>query len=634
MSRRDGEPAARGPRVDPPNAPRGTGAREPSAPPESQVRPSGVRRRQGRLSFRGIAASPGIALGPAFRVDSGQAVVPRRRITTAEVDLEVARLQAALEASRRELEELRDEVGDGAGADHGLILDAHLMMHRDELLADATFARIRDRRINAEWALREILDALAARLGAASSGYFRERVADVEHVGAHILRYLQPTPGGGADGLPEGPVVLVARDLTPADAARLFRHEVQGVVTSLGSATGHTAILARALAIPAVVGVTDLTRVVAEGEELIVDALRGEVVAGGAPEEREQARGRARRYLAFRHGLEDKADPDAATRDGVAVELTANVDLPDEVPHVRRSGARGVGLYRTEFLFLDRVEPPTEEAQLAAYVRVVEELAPHPVVFRTCDLGADKLMPGDVTLRSQNPALGLRALRLSLARPADFRIQLRAILRAAAHGTVRLMFPMVATVAELRQAKAHLAAVRQELIDAGVSHGDPEIGVVVEVPSAAIRAEQLARECDFFSVGTNDLVQYTLALDRLNPWVADLARNLDPAVLRLIEMTVTAARRAHRRPPSICGDMASDPLALPLVVGLGVRCLSTPFTAVPLVRETVRRLRADEATRVAQAALGLDDAASVEALVRREFAPVLGDLWEEQGLAV
>ncbi|HJK97230.1 MAG TPA: putative PEP-binding protein, partial [Polyangiaceae bacterium LLY-WYZ-14_1] len=264
----------------------------------------------------------------------------------------------------------------------------------------------------------------------------------------------------------------------------------------------------------------------------------------------------------------------------------------------------------------------------------VEELAPHPVVFRTCDLGADKLMPGDVTLRSQNPALGLRALRLSLARPADFRIQLRAILRAAAHGTVRVMFPMVATVAELRQAKAHLAAVRQELIDAGVSHGDPEIGVVVEVPSAAIRAEQLARECDFFSVGTNDLVQYTLALDRLNPWVADLARNLDPAVLRLIEMTVTAARRAHRRPPSICGDMASDPLALPLVVGLGVRCLSTPFTAVPLVRETVRRLRADEAARVAQAALGLDDAASVEALVRREFAPVLGDLWEEQGLAV
>lgn len=591
--------------------------------------PSSEPPRRARVAFRGIAASPGVATGPAFRVDPVAEAVPRRRLRAGATEAEVERLRVAFDGSRRELEELRGDVGQEADAEVRLILDAQLMMHGDALLADATIGRIRDEGINAEWALREVLDELEARLGAASSGYFRARAADVEQVGTHVLRFL-----GGGDArpaAPDVPSVLVARDLGPADAARLFKEPTLGVVTALGSATGHTAILARALAIPAVVGVTDLTRVVSEGEPVIVDALFGEVVVGAPEAEQSRAADRSRRYFDFLQWLEEKRDPDTRTRDGVPVTIAANVDLPGEVPHVQRAGAKGVGLFRTEFLFLEGPDGPGEDAQLATYRETVEALAPHPVTFRTCDLGADKLLPNDRTLRSQNPALGLRALRLSLARPEPFRAQLAAILRAAAFGPARLMFPLVTSVGELQEARQHLEEVRAELVGRGEAIGDPPVGVMIEVPAAALAAERLAARCDFFSVGTNDLVQYTLAADRLNPWVAGLARGLEPAVLRLLSLVV-AASEAHDAPPSVCGDMSSDPLALPVLVGLGYRSFSMPFSAIPLAREVLRRIDVPAAEDVARRALDLDGAAQTEALVREAFEPDLGELWREQGL--
>lgn len=581
--------------------------------------------------LRGIPTSGGVGVGTAVMLDHRGPLFRRRHVTEQSVPTEIGRLRRAIEASRKEIEEVRVSLPDEHQAEYGLILDAHLMMHRDELVVDMAVRTIEKERINAEWALRRTVDGLKGQLRGAGSDYFRERADDIEHVAQHILRHLTGT--AEIRGPIEGPSVVVARDLSPADAARLLGTEVQGLVTFFGSTTSHTAILARTLEIPAVVGVTRLLGLIDSGDTLIVDALHGEVILHPSPEEAEQARARGERYRAFTGRLRALRDTPSATRDGEAVTLLANVELPAEAALAATEGAEGIGLYRTEFLYLDRPNLPSEQEQLKVYTDVVHVMGEHPVVFRTFDLGADKLPMGDRLPRSPNPALGQRALRLSLARPELLKAQLRAILRAAAEGNVRIMFPLVTRVDELRRAKALVEECADELDREGHAHGPIKIGTMIEVPSAALMADALAVECDFFSVGTNDLIQYTLALDRGNPEVAYQAQALDPAVLKLLAATARAAK-SHGIQLTMCGDMAADPVALPVVIGLGYRRLSVPVAFFGLAREIVRRLRCDQAREAAEAALELPTAADVRSLVLERFCDVLGDLWEEQGISL
>jgi phosphotransferase system enzyme I (PtsI) len=583
----------------------------------------------GREALNGIAASPGVAVGRVTVFDRRSVPFPRRRIAPEQVDSEVTRLVRAIEAARREIEAVRDALPTDAGSDHRLLLETQLLMHGDELLLNGATSAISDGLINAEWALRRTVDEMRARLRSAPHAYFRERADDVEQVGEHVLRVLT----GVSRALPEltEPTIFVASDLSPAEAAQLPSGMVMAIVTDAGSASNHTAILARALQVPAVVGVNDVTRLVGPGDLVIVDALRGEVILDPDEEEQGRARERGERFSAFRGRLRDSDRRAAQTIDGVHVALFANVELELDVTHAHHEGADGIGLYRTEFLYLQRNEPPSEDEQAALYSRVVRRIAPKPVVFRTFDLGADKLPLG--MRRGPNPELGLRGLRVAFERPELLVTQLRALLRASIHGNVRVMFPMVSGVSDLRRARVLFARAREDLDEAGVSYGPIAIGSMLEVPSAVLMADVLAGECDFFSIGTNDLTQYTLAVDRGDPRVAHLARSLDPAILRLLERAHTIAEE-RTKPISICGDLAADPVATPILVGLGFTNLSMPMGALPVVREAIARIDREKAGAVAREALRQGSASDVERLVAAHYGEVLGDLWEEHGIVL
>lgn len=580
-----------------------------------------------RQVLTGIAASPGVAVGKVCLFDRGHLYIPRRYIARELLAEEEKRLHTAIEASRNELELIRQRIG--PATEHRLLLDAQLLMHRDELLIHGAIELLRERSINAEWALAQVIARIADRMRAATESYFRERAVDIENVGERILHKLVGTkhelPQMGPDS------VIVADDLGPADAAQLLRSSACGIAIDLGSASSHTSILARALEIPAVVGVRQLSRLVADDDAIIIDAFRGEVVLWPSDEEQAQARARAERYRAFTRSLRERVARTLETADGARVRLDANVELPSEAAVALQEGASGIGLYRTEFLYLDRVIPPDEDEQTKVYRDVAQVLSPRPVVFRTFDMGGDKLHGCHPSSELMNPALGLRALRLGLAMPELLLTQLRAMLRASACGDVRIMFPLVSSVEELRSARALVNTARAQLEAEGIALGSLQVGCMIEVPSAVLMADTLAQECDFFSVGTNDLVQYALAVDRTNPRVAHLASPLHPAVLRLLEMIVQAARR-HRRELTMCGGMAADPLALPVLLGLGYDQLSVDVGYLPLARATIERIDLMLAKKTAEDALCCATTAEIKALIVERFRASLGDLWAEQGL--
>ncbi|MFT3921471.1 MAG: phosphoenolpyruvate--protein phosphotransferase [Myxococcales bacterium] len=580
-----------------------------------------------RRVLSGIAASPGVAVGRVCIVDRSHVYVPRRYVARDELAAEEKRLHQAIEASRMELESIRARIG--SVAENRLLLDAQLLMHRDELLIDGAIELLRERSINAEWALAQVIARIAERMRQANEEYFRERAVDIEHVGQRIQHKLV----GGDMMLPQvGPdSVIVADDLGPADAAQLLRSMAGGIAIDLGSASSHTAILARALHIPAVVGVRNLSRLVADDDLVIVDAFRGEVVLSPSESELELARSRGQRYRTFTQGLRERVGPSVQTREGTQIVLDANVEVPPEAALALAAGASGIGLYRTEFLYLDRTSTPNEEEQATIYRDVAQVLAPRPVVFRTFDMGGDRLHGFEREADSFNPALGLRALRLGLSHPSLLKTQLRAILRASELGNVHIMFPLVTSVQELRCARALLAQVTQELEAEGVALGEVKVGCMIEVPSAALTAGALARECDFFSVGTNDLVQYAMAVDRSNPQVAHLGNPLHPAVLRLLEMT-TKAGKQHNIDVAMCGGMAADLIALPIVLGLGYEHLSVDIGYLPLTRACIERVDMKMAREVAAYALECGTAEEVRELVMRYFRTDLRELWEEQGL--
>jgi len=566
--------------------------------------------------LQGAPASPGIAIGHAVVVRREMPMVPRFEVLPAEADSEVARLREAVERSREQLERIRGPVAHVEIVD--AIFRAQVMILEDRRLFEDAAQRIRHSRVNAEWAVREELGRLEAVFLAMEDPYLRERLTDVRFAVRRLLLNLLGREPERLDGL-QGPSIVIANDLSPAEAVQLDRSAVVGFVTEAGGRASHTAITAASLGIPALVGVEGATDAARDGDLVIVDGGTGRLLLRPAALDRERYEARARGQQAARRSLLRGADLPAETRDGRRVELLANIERSDEIPWIRRCGARGVGLFRTEFLFMDREALPDEEEQLAHYRAVLEGVAPDGAVIRTLDIGGDKLPAGMQRRLEANPALGLRGVRLCLADRGLLRTQLRALLRAGVHGRLRVLLPLVTGVEEV-------TAVREEIEDARAAlerEGRPaaagvELGVVVETPAAVAVADLLAREADFFSIGTNDLVQYTVAVDRENEHVAYLYDALHPAVLRQIRAVVEEGHRAGRT-VAMCGEMAGDPLCSLVLVGLGLDELSMNAAALPRVKRIVRGASFEEARTLARDLLGLRSAAEVADRLRKEM---------------
>lgn len=586
---------------------------------------------QRELELKGIGAAPGIAAGPVLRLKSDDLPLPEYAIPAEDVPREMIRLEEALLETRRQLNEIQRRVGEAMGSESAGIFEAHLHVVDDPGFVDEVYRDVREKRRNVETVLLAVSERYAQTLLQMDDDYLRERAADIRDVTRRILRNLT---GGGGDLLAglETPRVLVARDIAPSEIAACDRRKVLGLVTELGSPTSHAAIMARAMDLPAIVGLQGAAGLVADGDRVIVDGVRGVLVVRPTPA-REEDYGRiARSRAIIQKRLATLKDEEAVTRDGHAVALSANIEMPADVEAAWARGARGIGLFRSEYLFLAGPGEPSEERQYKAYAEVAKRIAPETAIIRTLDLGGDKLAAGGRAAEEANPFLGWRAIRLCLDRPALFKTQLRAILRASAHNPrLRIMYPMISSAAEVDRANRLLEECKAELAAAGLAFNPGiEAGVMIEIPSAALTADLIAPKVKFFSIGTNDLVQYTLAVDRVNERVAHLYEPTHPAVLQLIRLTVEAGRR-HGIWTGVCGETAGNPVLAPLLLGLGVEELSASPGAIPLVKEVIRRIRYSEAQDLAEAARSMATGAEVLGQCRdlvRRVAPEILELAE------
>ena len=573
----------------------------------------------------GIPAAPGVAIGRVFPVDRRRARVPRFHIPPEEVESEIARLDAAVKESVEQLLQIRRSLGEG---EQGAILDAHRLMADDPSLLEGAKGLIREELLNAEWAVRRLVRDMSEKLG--SDGYLAARRADLDEVGDRIVHNLigeKPM----LVALPEEEVVIVAFDLPTAEAAVLLSSgKIKGLVTDFGSKTSHTAILARALEVPCVVGAGQASEIARAGDVIALDGSTGEVLV--SPDAEEIRRFEAARAAAKSREAELLEDRDlpAQTRDGRRIFLFANIEFPEEVPSVIAHGGEGVGLYRTEFLYLNREELPTEEEHYSAYSSILERMQGRPVTIRTLDLGGDKLPIGHRS-HEPNPALGLRAIRFTLRHPQLFRTQVRALLRASLHGTLQIMLPMIAAVGELREAKVQIEAIRQELLREGkpVQEKIP-IGIMLETPAAALAADRLARECDFFSIGTNDLIQYSLAIDRSNRDVAYLYKPLHLGVLRLIQASVEGAKDAGIE-CAMCGEMAGDPVYALILLALGLDNLSMNPADIPKVKRVIRSTTLADAKKLLEEAMAFSSHDEIERYVLNQMQERFPEAFEDAG---
>ncbi|MCW1884788.1 phosphoenolpyruvate--protein phosphotransferase [Luteolibacter flavescens] len=552
--------------------------------------------------LQGIPVSPGIGIGPVHVVARGFSAPEVYEITEGEIPAEKERFRVALEETKVQLDELQERIKAISGEEESRIFEAHLMVLEDRAMLDRVAEAIASRRQNAEFAFYAVMQHFLEAMRRVPDPYLRERTADLEDVCQRVLRNFREEEMPRHTE-PDGQHLLVAYDLTPSDTAAINRRHVLGFATELGSVNSHTAILARSLGLPAIVGVEDAVLDVRTLTPAILDGYSGRLILHPSPETLQRYRELQDRKEKVRQDLEAQRDEDTTTTDGRKITLSSNIEFIDEVAFVQKSGAKGVGLYRTEFLLLDGEEMPGELEQSEAYARLAKALAPHPVIIRTLDAGGDKLPVEPLTEPEPNPFLGWRGIRVSLDRPGMFKEQLRAILRASAHGKLAVMFPLVSGLGEVRRAKDHLKECMDELAAQGVPFDEKlETGVMIEVPSAAVIADLIAPEVDFFSIGTNDLIQYTVAVDRVNHHVADLYRPTHPAVVRLIKRTVDAAVDAGIW-TGVCGEMAGDIRLTPLLMGLGVEELSVGPHQVPRVRRAIRALSHAECQEMANQAL-------------------------------
>ena len=580
------------------------------------------------IRFHGAGVSPGIAQGAIHVVRDDLDDVARYRIEPAQIANEIGRFEAALIQTRTQILEMQQKIAESIGAKDAGIFDAHLLVVEDRTLIDEVLRKLEADLCNVEWVFQEVATNYAETLSKIDDPYLRERALDIEDVTRRVIRNLQGKAPKAFLALTE-PHILVAHNLTPSDAATMNRERVLGIATDLGSRTSHTAIMARSLNIPAIVGLHNATEKLETGQHVLLDGTDGLLIVDPTPETFARYGELESKRVQITQKLAELRETKSTTRDGRHIVLSANIELPGDVDAVAANGAEGIGLYRTEFLYLNRTTLPTEDEQYETYRKVAERVSPDPLIIRTFDLGGDKLAPGAADVGDElNPFLGWRAIRFCLENIDIFKTQLRAILRASAVGNVKIMFPMISGVGELRRALSILAECKEELRRTGSTFSDTtEVGAMIEIPSAALSADILAREVDFFSIGTNDLIQYAIAVDRVNERIAHLYEPTHPAVLRLLKMIADAAR-ANDIWVGVCGEMAGDIALIPLLLGLGMDELSAGATLVPRVKRAVQSLTIQECRQLVDEALELQTPSEILArcleLAGKRYGDLLG----------
>ena len=577
--------------------------------------------------LHGIGVSPGVVIGPVYLKVSETVYVPERGITEAEIEHEVSRLEDALIETRRQIKSIqKDLAGRTAMSDAG-ILDAHLMVLDDRSFIEEVVDQVRKRLVNMESVVKDVSERYADVLASLDDAYLRERVSDIKDVARRIIGNLSGRSVSPLSTLPRRHII-VSKDLAPSETAAFRREMVSGMATDLGSWTSHTAVMARALEIPAVVGLRDISQRLSTDDEVLIDGNKGVVIIHPTAEQLEEYGRVAEERRTIERGLRSLKEQPAETTDGHRIVLSANTEGLEELEAVSTYGAEGVGLFRSEYLFLARKGPVNEDEQAEVYSQVAHGLAPDPVIIRTLDIGGDKFIYDSEFQTEGNPFLGCRSIRLSLLHPEEFKAQLRAILRASASGNVKIMYPMISNAGEIVKANELLEEAKSDLAAAGVAfQHDIEVGAMVEIPSAALTADVLAEHVSFLSLGTNDLIQYTLAVDRINERVAYLYEPTHPAVLRLIKHTIDGGHR-HGIWVGLCGEMAADPLMTALLLGLGVDELSVAPAAVPLVKDVIRNLSYSRAKSLAKMALAAKSAGEVLERCRKVTSEVAPELLE------
>ncbi len=573
--------------------------------------------------FEGLGVSDGIAIGPAYVIESQGMKAESYELDEHAVDKEIRRFDKSVELAKGELRQIRQQVEEKIDRQQASIFDAHLMMLEDPHIVDRTRHRIKVDRINAESILWEVTQSLGEQMKALGDEYFAERNHDLYDVARRVIKFLRQLNAANQTHLPAEGCIIVANDLGPAETAQFSREHVKAFCTNEGGATSHTAIMAKALAIPAIVGLEYVTHYIRTGDTLILDGSDGKLILNPTREQLTYYRGRAEEFEHRRQALVSLRNLPAETTDGTRIAMNANIEFPEELDAVETNGAEGIGLFRTEFLYLDRKTLPLEEDHYREYKMILDRMGDKPVIMRTIDIGGDKLPDKEFTLPELNPFMGLRAVRLCLARPELYRAQLRAMLNAAAGRVANIMIPMVSGLNEVRVTRFMI----NDLLAHMNKSGQPvpssiRLGAMVEIPSAALQARELCKETDFLSIGTNDLVQYTLAVDRVNRSVANLYRPTHPAVLQLIKLVVDAAR-ASNVSLSVCGEMAADPYQAGLLVGLGIRNLSMGPSSIGVVKRLLRSVSLQLVEELAQEALTKGTPEEVDSLIQEKLGHVL-----------
>ena len=575
-------------------------------------------------TLQGIPASPGVTFGRPFFLDSEGFNIQAQSVSDGDVVGEIARFEDALIQTRSEILRIQKKIFEEMGKEHGEIFTAHLLVIEDRALIEEVVTRVKSEKLNVEYIFLDVLKKFMNAFYKIEDEYIRERIADIEDVGKRILRSLLGKQRQTLQDLKE-PVIVVAYDLSPSDTALMHRQNVKGFVTDIGGRPSHTAIMAKSLEIPAVVGLEIVTEKVTKDDFLIIDGAQGVVIINPTEETIRRYTGEQKRLEELDRSLFKLKDLPAETLDGHRVTLSANIELPHEIPSIISHGAEGVGLYRTEYFYMNRVDLPTEEEHFEAYRRVAEEVAPHPVIIRTLDLGGDKFLSQLEIPNEMTPFLGWRAIRFCLARPDIFKVQLRAVLRASgqARGRLRLMYPMISGLEELQQTNAVLGEVKAELRRDNIPFDEEiKVGAMIEIPSAALTCDLLAKEVHFFSIGTNDLIQYALAVDRSNEKIAYLYEPAHPAVLRLVKNIIETAHRFHLW-VGMCGEMAGDPRLALILLGMGLDGFSTSAVNIPEIKRMIRAVKMVEAKEIAEEALSLSTGREIEEFIEKKSRQIL-----------
>ncbi|MBI4399019.1 MAG: phosphoenolpyruvate--protein phosphotransferase [Candidatus Omnitrophica bacterium] len=538
-------------------------------------------------TLKGFGVSPGVVIGTVKVLHAEEVMVPKTQVRDSEIPNEIARFEDALTKTRAELLGIRRKISQEIGRDHSDIFNAHLLILEDRTLIEDVIGLIKEEKVSTEYAFSIILQRYFHAFSQIDDEYLRERIADIRDIGKRVLQHLMSHERESLVSLHEA-VIVVAHDLSPSDTATMDRKNVIGFATDIGGPTSHTAIMARSMEIPAVVGLERVSKEVSNGDRLIIDGTHGIVILKPDESTIEKYLSEGKKFALYILELEKLRNLPAETQDGHTIELAANIEFPDEIPSVISHGAQGIGLYRTEYFYLNRTDLPNEEEQFIAYKQVAEQMKSGSVIVRTLDLGGDKFLPSMDVPKEMNPFLGWRAIRLCLTRVDVFRAQLRAILRASAFGKFKIMYPMISNIDEIRQARQIYRSVEEELDKQGIQYDKKmQVGAMIEIPSAAITSDALAKEVNFFSIGTNDLIQYALAVDRVNEKIAYLYQPTHPAILRLIAQTI---KNAHENKiwVGVCGEMSGDPISALLLVGMGVDELSTSPFVLPKIKKAIR----------------------------------------------